>query len=112
MAERSGNRVAQGSWVELHQTLLDPGQRAPQVPDETQRVPLELCVKGCLVREAALGEEAEVVTPAGRTLRGTLRSVFPAYTHSFGPPVPELLAARMELRVLLERGAGGGRGGG
>ena len=56
-----------------------------------------------VVRSAALGEEAEVVTPAGRRLRGTVVEANPAYTHGFGPPVPELRAVGEELRALLER---------
>lgn len=101
MDDTGRTRVARGTWVELHQTLLDPGERAPQVPEATQRVPLEWRVKGFLTRDARLGEEAEVNTPAGRLLRGVLRTVQPAYTHGFGAPVPELLAARSELRALL-----------
>jgi hypothetical protein len=97
-------RVAQGSWVELHRVVLEPGERAPQVPAETQRVPLELRVKGFLAHEAALGEEAEIVTAAGRRLRGELACVNPAYEHGFGPPVPQLAGVGEELRALL-RGA-------
>ncbi len=96
-----GERVVKGTWVELHGIVLAPGERAPQVPEETQCVPLEWKVKGFLVRDAELGEEAEVVTPAGRRLRGTLAQVNPAYVHGFGPPVPELLAVGGELRALL-----------
>ncbi len=98
-------RLAEGTWVELHCRLLPPGKRAPQVPEETQRVPLEMRVKGVLVRDAALGEEAEVETAAGRRLRGTLVDGSPAYTHGFGPPVPELREAGEELRGLLAREA-------
>jgi hypothetical protein len=83
--------------------VLAPGERAAQVPEETARVPLELRVKGFLVASAALGDEAEVVTPAGRRLRGTLDRALPAYEHGFGPPVPELLAVGAELRALLEQ---------
>jgi hypothetical protein len=93
--------VARGTWVELHRVLLPPGERAPQVPEETQRVPLELRVKGFLVAAARPGEAAEVVTPAGRRLRGTLDGVLPAYEHGFGPPVPELLSVGAELRARL-----------
>jgi len=94
-------RVITGTWVELSGVVLNAGERAPQVPDETQRVPLEMRVKGTLTRNAIVGEEAEVVTAAGRTLRGTLERVEPPYTHSFGPPVPELLAVGRELRAWL-----------
>jgi hypothetical protein len=94
-------RVARGTWVELHRIVLAAGERAPQVPEETQRVPLEMRVKGVLAHDAALGEEAEIVTRAGRRLRGTLVEVNPAYTHGFGPPVPELRAVGEELRGRL-----------
>ena len=58
-------------------------------------------MKGFLVGAAAPGEPAEVVTVAGRRLRGTLDRVLPSYDHGFGPPVPELLAVGEDLRELL-----------
>jgi hypothetical protein len=94
-------RVAAGTWVEIQCVVLAPGERAPQVPEDTQRVPLEMRAKGFLVTEAALGEEAEIETAAGRRLRGILREANPAYTHGFGPPVPELLAVAGQARALL-----------
>jgi hypothetical protein len=93
--------VARGTWVELHRIVLEPGERASRLPEETRRVPLEMRVKGFLARDARLGEEAEVVTAAGRRLRGTLARVNPAYAHGFGPPVPELLTVGAELRAIL-----------
>ena len=95
--------IPEGSWVELHRVLLVPGERAAQVPEETQRVPLEMKVRGFLTAAAARGEEAEIVTRAGRRLRGTLAAAEPAYTHGFGPPVPELRAVGEELRARLAR---------
>lgn len=94
-------RVARGAWVELHRVLLEPAERASQVPEETRRVPLEMRVKGVLTQDAALGDEAEIVTRAGRRLRGRLHAVAPAYTHGFGAPVAELRAVGDELRALL-----------
>ena len=60
-----------------------------------------LRVKGFLVASATLGDEAEIITPAGRRLRGTLIESNPAYTHGFGPPVPELGAIGGEVRAIL-----------
>ena len=94
-------RIARGTWVELERVILAPGERAPQVPEETQAVALEMRVKGVLVADAALGEPAEIVTPAGRRLKGRLREARPAYTHGFGSPVPELRAVGAELRARL-----------
>jgi len=94
-------RAVAGSWVEVHREVLAASERAPQVPADTRRVPLEMKVRGILVRNAALGEEVEIRTRAGRRLRGTLTALNPAYTHSFGPPVPELSEVGAELRSLL-----------
>jgi hypothetical protein len=97
--------IAQDTWVEIHQILLAAGARAPKVPSDTKIVPLEMRVKGFLVEPALPGEEAEIVTPAGRHLRGTLVQINPAYNHSFGPPIPELTRIGIEVRdILRQRG--------
>jgi hypothetical protein len=95
------NRATPHTWVEVHQIVLNQGERAPQVPAETQQVPLEMKVKGFLVRDASIGEAADIVTPAGRTLTGTLTAINPAYTHTYGPPIPELSAIGGEVRAIL-----------
>ncbi len=96
--------IEKGTWVEVHRIVLKPGERAPQVPEDTRAVPLEMRVKGFLVAPASPGEQAEIVTAAGRRLRGTLTQVNPAYTHSFGPPVPELSGIGEQLRAMLRDG--------
>ena len=99
--------VEQGSWVEVHRVVLQAGERAPQVPEDTSQVPLEVRVRGFLMHPAALGDDAEVRTASGRCLRGVLREVNPAYTHGFGSPVAALSGIREELR---ERLSGPGEG--
>ena len=96
--------IPQGTWVEIHRIVLAPEERAPQVPADTSKVPLEMRVKGFLVAEAALGEEVQVVTAAGRRLRGTLREANPRYAHGFGAPIPELTVIGSEVRALLRAG--------
>jgi len=91
--------------VEIHCIVLPPGERAPQTPADTQQVPLEMRAKGFLTAPAALDDEVEIATPAGRRLRGRLAVVNPGYAHGFGPPVPELLSIGREARALL-RGRG------
>jgi hypothetical protein len=93
--------AARGAWVEIHRVVLRPGERAPQVPEETRSVPLEMRVKGFLVAPAAVGTEAEILTRSGRRLRGTLAQVNPAYTHGFGSPIPELSSVGEEVRNLI-----------
>lgn len=99
--------LEKGTWVEVYRIVLPAGQRAPQVPEETQQVPLEMRVKGFLSEPAVLGEETEIVTVAGRRIRGRLTDVNPGYTHSFGAPIPELLTIGREIRTILSKAMGG-----
>ena len=96
-----GEQIAKGTWVEIHDVVLTPDERAPQVPEDTRGVPLEMRVKGFLVAAAAIGKKAEIVTPVGRRLRGTLAVENPAYDHSFGSRIPELSTIGSELKAML-----------
>jgi hypothetical protein len=93
--------IAKGTWVEIRDVVLEAGERAPQVPEDTRRVPLEMRVKGFLLTPAAIGEDAEIETASGRRLTGRLAEANPAYTHSFGPPIPELCPVGGEARAML-----------
>ncbi|HVO92650.1 MAG TPA: 2-amino-4-oxopentanoate thiolase subunit OrtA [Terriglobales bacterium] len=97
--------VNAGSWVEIHSVVLPASQRAPQIPEDTKHVPLELRVKGFLIAEAKVGDPVEIVTISGRRLRGTLAKINPSYAHGFGAPIAELLTIGGEVRALL-RAAG------
>ena len=94
-------RAIEHTWVEVRRVVLTSDERAPQAPDDTRRVPLEMTVKGFILHDAAIGEEVEIVTLAGRTLSGVLTAINPAYTHTFGPPIPELSAIGGEVRAIL-----------
>jgi len=100
------DHVAKDTWVEIHRVLLDREERAPQVSQDTREVPLEMKVKGFLLHEAVLGDEAEIVTAAGRQIRGTLSVVNPSYDHDFGPPIPELSTIGREVREILREQKG------
>lgn len=95
--------IAKGTWVEIHRTILPAGERAPRVPDDTQRVPLEMRVKGFLVAPVPVGGDAEIVTRAGRRLGGRLVASNPAYDHGFGAPIPELSGIGGEVRDMLRK---------
>ncbi|MGC9457739.1 MAG: 2-amino-4-oxopentanoate thiolase subunit OrtA [Halothiobacillaceae bacterium] len=94
-------KIDKGTWVEIHAMVLSAGERAPQVPADTAAVPLEMRVKGFLVQEAEIGASAEIETPAGRQVAGTLEAVVPAYDHDFGAPLTELIAIGREVRAIL-----------
>lgn len=93
--------IEKDTWVEIHTVVLKASDRAPQVPEDTREVPLEMRVKGFLLAPAAIGDDVEIETRSGRHLSGKLAEVNPAYTHSFGAPIPELLSIGREVRALL-----------
>lgn len=92
-----------GDWVRIHNIVLEVGQRAPNIPEDTQNVPLEVWDKGFLLNdEANIGDVVQVETYIGRTVEGKLIEVNPYYEHDFGKAVPELLYIGRQVRSLIE----------
>ena len=83
--------VKAGSWAEIEQVILEPGERADRLPEDTKKTPLVMRVSGFLQSDTEAGGSAEIKTITGRILEGKLLSVNPGYSHSFGKTVPELL---------------------
>lgn len=94
-----------GDWVRIHKIVLEAGSRSPNVPEDTQKVPLEMWDKGFLInKEAKIGDIVEIETYIGRRVKGKLVEVNPYYKHDFGQVVPELLYIGRQVRALLEEG--------
>jgi hypothetical protein len=94
-------QAKKGQWVQISDTVLDVGERASQVPDDTKAVPLVMWVKGYLCADAELGASCSVITPTGREVTGKLEEIEPGYTHAFGEYVPELDIVRWQVREML-----------
>lgn len=92
--------VKKGEWVRIHKIILQPSERAPQVPEDTKEVPLEMWDKGYLQEYANLGDQVKILTVTGREETGTLIEVNPYYTHNFGTFVPELLVISKQVREI------------
>ena len=93
--------VKKGSWVQIKQIILEPGQRAPQVPQDTSQKPLIRLVKGFLTEDAGPGDNVTITTVIGRTMNGELVAVNPRYDHSFGPPPVGFSGIGGNLRRIL-----------
>lgn len=93
--------IKKGEWVLIHRNVLEVSDRAPQVPDDTKKVPLEMWVKGYLQEDANIGDEVNVLTRTKRKEHGTLLEVNPTYKHDFGNFVPELLYVSEQVREIL-----------
>ncbi|MCL2406575.1 MAG: 2-amino-4-oxopentanoate thiolase subunit OrtA [Defluviitaleaceae bacterium] len=97
--------IAKGTWVQIRSTVLEAGERAPQVPEDTKAVPLLLWVKGYTTMDhtdLAIGDVVEVETVTGRKAAGILEEIEPGYHHGWGSYVPELDAIRKQVREMLE----------
>ena len=90
-----------GDWVQIHQIVLKPEERAEHLPEDTKKVPLELWVKGFAQHEAKIGENIEIETVTGRKIIGELFAINPRYIHDFGDYVPELTKIDMQLKNEL-----------
>ena len=94
-------RCEAGDWVEVRYVLLEPADRAANLPADTAAQPLLVWIKGFARAAAALGDTFEVETTTGRTVTGVLTDVNPGYTHTFGRPAPELVRVGRDLRARL-----------
>ena len=91
-----------GDWVSIHIVVLPPEERAHAVlPVDTQKVPLEMWLRGYLLEDAEIGDKVSITTRTGREVQGTLIEVNPSYSHSFGAAIPELQKAGDVARAIL-----------
>lgn len=91
-----------GDWVRIKNTVLKVGERAPQTPEETKAVPLEMWINGFLADQSAeIGRTVTVTSLAGLSHEGTLTEIMPVYKVDYGQPQPELLTIGPELRAIL-----------
>ena len=90
-----------GDWVRIHKIILKAEERTGKLPEDTQKVPLEMLTKGYLLADAEIGDEVEIESVNGMHETGTLIEVNPYYTHNFGTCVPELLAIDKQVRRIV-----------
>lgn len=82
--------IKKGSWVQIKKIILNPEQRANNLPEATKKVPLLLWVKGTLLTDSEIGNLVEIKTVTGRVETGELIEVNPSYLHNYGKYMPEI----------------------
>jgi hypothetical protein len=98
---KKGQMAGLGDYVQISQIVINPENRAPQIPEDTKKVPYTLWIKGYALKEAVIFEEIEISTITGRKLTGTLTDINPSFNHSFGKYVKELGQVRDQVKNLL-----------
>ena len=95
-------QIKKGTWVQIHEIVLEPEERTGKLPDDTKKVPLEMWLKGFLSEDATIGEEVEIETITGRYVKGKLIAAEPAYDHGFGEIyIPEMLQIGIQARKIM-----------
>lgn len=93
--------VKKGTWATVRSTILEPGQRAPGIPEETAKTPLLMWAKGYLEADAEVGQQATVRTRTGRLETGVLEEAEPFADVNYGGFVPEILRIGDQAREIL-----------
>ncbi len=95
-------KAKKGDWVRIHKIILASDKRAPQIPEDTKKVPLEMWDKGFLLNDFAVeGDEIEIETIIGRKLKGRMIEVNPQFNHSWGSFIPEILHIGKQVKSIL-----------
>ena len=90
--------VKKQTWVQIKKTILTPGERAENIPDDSKSVPLYMWVKGYITTDGKIGDIVTITTITGRTEEGELIAVNPAYTHNYGNFIGELQEISKDVR--------------
>jgi len=93
--------VKKGTWVRIHDIVLTPEERSPNIPEDTKKVPIEMWTKGFLQSDASIGDKITIKTITGRTVNGKLIEANPYYDHDYGKFIPEILEIGLQLKELL-----------
>jgi len=96
--------VKKGTWVSITSTILNTGERADNIPDDTTAVPLLMWVKGYLLENCEIGAATEVRTITGRLEKGILEEAEPNTDVDYGSFVPEVLKIGADVRRILGGG--------
>lgn len=94
--------IDKGTYVRIRRTLLKPGERSPNLPEDTKQVPLKMWVKGYLQEDADLFDIVTVKTATGRYETGRLKEANPPYKHTYGDFVQEILTLRDIIRKDMD----------
>lgn len=86
--------IEKGTYVKILKDYLKPEERLETLPEVTKKTPLKGWVKGKLLKEGELNDEAPIETLTGRFVLGKVIDVEPSHSHTFGGYVKELEKVR------------------
>jgi 2-amino-4-ketopentanoate thiolase alpha subunit len=82
--------IEEKTFVQIYKSVLSRSERSTNLPADTKQVPLEMRIKGKLLKPAQIGDTVEILTSTKRIESGILIAVEPSYTHDFGHFIQEI----------------------
>lgn len=76
------------TFVEIYRMILPPEERSTQLPNDTQRVPFDMRIRGRLLHSAHIGDVVEILTATGRKEKGIMIAENPHFFHNYGRYLP------------------------
>ena len=94
-------KAKKGDWVQVEEVVLKAGERAPQVPEDTQKCDLKMWVKGIAQEDGNSGDIIRIKTVTGRDTEGELVDINPRYVHDYGEFQQEILKIELQLKDIM-----------
>jgi len=102
-------QAKKGDWVEIENIVLQPEERAENLPEDTKKTPLKIWVRGFLETDRSnIGDEVEITTLTERKIIGKLIDMNPRHIHNYGDTIEELIQLGEELKKELSKAIEGG----
>lgn len=93
--------LIKGTYVEIMLEVLQPRDRAENLPEETKKTSLKLWAKGHLIKDSEINETVQIKTVTGRVIEGVISEVNPSYNHGFGDFISELMYIGPQAKEIL-----------
>ena len=94
--------MTKGSFVRIKKTVLEPHERAQNIPSDTVEKPLMMWVKGTLQEDASLGDEVKIKTITGREETGILLDDSMMFEVNYGSFIPEIIELDHYFKSLMD----------
>jgi len=93
--------IKKDTFIEIETVVLQCEDRSSAIPDDTKETPLKMWVRGFVNSDCELGDEVEITTTIGRTMRGIAKVVEPSYSHNFGSYVSEIAYIGKQAKEMI-----------
>lgn len=93
--------IKKNTFIEIETVVLQCEDRSPAIPEDTKETPLRMWVRGFVNSDCELGDEVEITTTIGRTMKGIVKAIEPSYSHDFGSYIREISYIGKQAKEMI-----------